>query len=105
MEHTNTTLTFSVNEKIKSLEQIRDKLQTSLYVYEKSQTNKNYNYKDYIRQIILYVASSNNLFDFGLTDIIIELNSIIISDLNKKSYRKIILDNKRKVEDLIQDLR
>ena len=93
-------IVLSLKEKIKSLEEIEKRLQTSLHVYEKAENDKRYDYKSYIYAIIIYVASIDSLFEYDLTNVIINLNSILISDFKKIQYRKIILDSKRLVDDI-----
>lgn len=93
-------IVLSLKEKIKSLEEIEKRLQTSLHVYEKAENDKRYDYKSYIYAIIIYVASIDSLFEYDLTNVIINLNSILISDFKKNQYRKIILDSKRLVDDI-----
>ena len=81
-------------ERIKCLEEIIKKNKKILYVFEQSQLpNSGYNYKVYVGGLILYVSSSNELFDGDLVNILINLNSIVGNDFDKNQLKRIVHEN------------
>lgn len=95
----------SNNEKIICLKDIRKRIVKSLYVYDQNQIPKsNYDYKIYIHGLLLYVASSNNLFNGELVSIVVNLNSILSNDFEKKQFKKIILECKNFIDYQIKQL-
>ena len=69
-------LKLSEKEKIFCLKDINKKLIRCLYIYEQEKEQiENYDYKNYLESIILYVHSSNQLFDGILMNVIINLNT------------------------------
>ena len=95
----------SNNEKIICLKDIRKRIVKSLYVYDQNQIpNSNYDYKIYIHGLLLYVASSNNLFNGELVSIVVNLNSILSNDFEKKQFKKIILECKNFIDYQIKQL-
>ena len=49
---------------------------------------------------LLYISSFNSLFNYELANIIVNLNSLLINDLNKTQIRKIVLECKHIVEEI-----
>lgn len=93
----------STNEKIVCLEEIIAKLKKVLYVYDKSQEpQSNYNYKVYCGGIIMYVSSSNILFDGELVSIVINLNTILTNKLDKGQIKKIVFESINYAEYLLK---
>lgn len=87
-------IVISLSEKIVCLDSIISKLKKILYVYDKSQEpNSSYNYKVYCGGVALYVSSSNMLFDGELVSIIVNLNSILNNDFDKKQIKKLVLES------------
>ena len=98
-------IALSNNEKIICLKDIRKRIVKSLYVYDQNQIpNSNYNYKIYIHGLLLYVASSNSLFNGELVSLIVNLNSILSNDFEKKQFKKIILECKNFIDYQITEL-
>lgn len=96
-------LKLSEKEKLFCLKDINKKLIRCLYVYEQEQENlEDYDYKNYLESIILYVHSSNQLFDGILMNVIINLNTLKENDFNKEQFKKIIFECKNYVDFLIQ---
>ena len=96
-------LKLSEKEKIFCLKDINKKLIRCLYVYEQEKEQiENYDYKNYLESIILYVHSSNQLFDGILMNVIINLNTLKENDFNKEQFKKIIFECKNYVDFLIQ---
>lgn len=92
----------SKEEKIKCLEEILLKLKKVLYVYDKSnEAESKYNYKVYCGGILIYISSSNYLFDGDLINIIIGLNAIINENLDKTQIKRIVFDCRNEVQSLI----
>lgn len=84
----------SQKEKIECINEIIKKLKKIIFVYEKSQeSNTTYDYKIYIKGLIFYISSANYLFDSKLISIIINLNSIILNNFNKKRLKSIVFDS------------
>lgn len=84
----------SLEEKIVCLESIISKLKKILYVYDKSQEpNSTYNYKVYCGGVALYISSSNMLFSGELISIIVNLNSILNNNFDKKQIKKLVLES------------
>lgn len=83
----------SVEEKIKCLDEIIAKLKKILYVYDKTfEPNSTYNYKVYCGGILIYVSSSNFLFDEELTNIVINLNAILTNKFSKSQIKRIVFE-------------
>lgn len=81
-------------ERIKCLEEIIKKNKKILYVFEQSQLpDSDYNYKVYVNGVILYVSSSNELFNGDLVNILINLNTIVGNDFSKEQIKKIVHEN------------
>ena len=80
----NFKVVLSINEKIICLEEIVSKLKKVLYVYDKSQEpDSTYKNRVYCGGIMMYVSSSNILFDGELVSIIININAILTNQLDK----------------------
>lgn len=95
-------LELSQEEKIKCIEEIIKKIKKILYVYEKSlDVDTGYDYKIYITGILFYVKSSDNLFSGDLISIMVNLNSILINNFEKKQLKKIVLETKNIAEYLL----
>jgi len=84
----------SYQEKIACLEEIISRLKKILYVYEKSiEPNSTYNYRVYCGGVLLYVSSSNMLFNGELVNIVVNLNTILTNDFEKKQIKKLVLES------------
>ena len=99
----NLAVILSQKEKLECLNEVIKKLKKIIYVYEKSQEeNATYDYKIFIRSLIFYVSSADNLFEGKLINIIINLNSIAINDFNKKQLKSIVFDMLNHAEYLLK---
>lgn len=91
-------VTFSDEERIKCLKEIISRVNKILYVYDKSMQDSKYDYKLFCGGILLFVASSNDLFNGDLlnTDITLKvnLNSIISKDLDKAQIKRLVFETK-----------
>ena len=86
-------VTLSLDEKIRCLEEIISKLKKVLYVYDKSfEKNSNYNYKVFCGGIMIYVSSSNVLFDGELVNIIVNLNAILTNNFSKNQIKRLVFE-------------
>ena len=86
-------IVISLSEKIVCLDSIISKLKKILYVYDKSQEpNSSYNYKVYCGGILIYVSSSNFLFDGELVNIVINLNAILTNNFSKNQIKRITFE-------------
>lgn len=94
------TLVLSTEEKRVCLRETNKKIKRILYVYEQSLKDTAYNYKSYVYAVILYISSFNSLFNYELANIVVNLNSLLINDLNKTQIRKIVLECKHIVEEI-----
>ena len=96
-------VTLSIEEKIKCLEEIRIKFKKILYVYDKSQeADSNYNYKVYCGGILIYVSSSNVLFEGELVNLVVNLNSILTNDFDKANIKRIVFESKNQIDHLLK---
>lgn len=96
----------SLEEKIRCLEEIENKLKKLLYVYDESQKpNSNYNYKVYIGGVIIYVSSSNMLFGGELVNIIVNLNAIMNNNFSKAQIKRIVFESKNYCQYLLTNYR
>lgn len=84
------------------LRSIRKRLVKSLYVYEESIENEDYDYKSYVNSVLWYVCSANELLNGEITSIVVNLNSIIKNDFDKKQFKKIILECKNFADYLLE---
>lgn len=89
----------SLDEKVKCLEEILNKVKKILYVYDKSlEPDSMYNYKVYINGIMLYVSSSNTLFEGELVSVIVNLNAITTNDFNKSQLKRLVFETRNTLE-------
>lgn len=87
-------LVLSKREKQKCLRAIIKKNNRILYTYEQTFIpDTGYDYKKYVKNIIRYVSSSNELFDGNLINILINLYSIAHNDLDKDELRRLVHEN------------
>lgn len=99
-------ITLSIEEKIKCLEEIISKLNKILYVYDKGQEpNSTYNYKVYCGGILIYVSSSNSLFNGELINIIVNINAIITNDFDKTQLKRVVFESKNYAKFLLDKYR
>lgn len=91
----------STQEKIACLKEILSKLKKVLYVYDKGLEDLRYNYKTFCGGILIYISSSNSLFEGELVNLVINLNAIISNDFDKKQIKRIIFECINQVEYLI----
>lgn len=99
----NFKVVLSINEKIICLEEIVSKLKKVLYVYDKAQEpDSTYNYRVYCGGIMMYVSSSNILFDGELVSIIININAILTNQLDKGQIKKLIFESINYAEYLLK---
>lgn len=83
----------SDKEKIFCLKEIIKKLKKILYVYDKSlEPNSTYDYKIYCGGVMIYVSSSNLLFDGELVNIVINLNAIMTNEFTKTQIKRIVFE-------------
>ena len=94
-------ISLSLGEKIKCLEEILSKFKKILYVYDKSQVDPNYNYKFYCDGILIFVSSSNMLFDNELVSVIVNLNAIVTNDFDKPTLKRLVFESKGQLEALL----
>ena len=89
----------SLDEKIKCLEEILGKLKKILYVYDKSQEpNSDYNYKIFCGGILIYVSSSNLLFNGELVSVVVNINAILTNNFDKPQLKRIVFESINQVE-------
>lgn len=92
----------SQDEKIKCLEEIIKRFKKILYVYDKSQEpDTKYNYKVFCGGILIYVSSSNLLFEGELVNVIVNLNAIINNDFDKAQLKRIVFESKNQLDYLL----
>lgn len=92
-------INLSMDEKIKCLEEILGKLKKILYVYDKSQEpNSEYNYKIFCGGILIYVSSSNLLFNGELVNIVVNINAILTNNFDKPQLKRIVFESINQVE-------
>ena len=92
----------SLEEKVKCLEEILNKLKKILYVYDKSlEPNSKYNYKVYCGGVLIYVSSSNLLFNGELVNIVININAILTNEFSKAQIKRIVFESKNFTEFLL----
>jgi hypothetical protein len=98
-------LILSSTEKLTCLKEIRKKNKRILYVYEQSlEPSSGYDYKVYIGALILYVSTSDTLFEGQLTNILINLKTIYDNELNKQQIRSLVHENTNKLNKMLKDL-
>lgn len=86
-------VTLTEKEKVVCLREIIKKLKKILYVYDKSlEPNSSYDYKIYSGGVMLYVSSSNMLFDGELVNIVINLNAILTNDFSKSQLKRVVFE-------------
>lgn len=100
---TNFKVIFTLDEKIKCLEEIIARFKKILYVYDKSQEEETkYDYKVYCGGILIYVSSSNMLFDGELVNVIVNLNAIINNNFDKAQIKRIVFESKNQLDHLLK---
>lgn len=105
MQNKENQLNLNLSDKEKSfcLKDINKKIIRCLYVYEQEQKCiQNYDYKTYLDSVILYVHSSNQLFDGILMNVIVNLNILRENNFNKEQFKKIIFECKNYIDFLIR---
>ena len=101
MQNKENQLNLNLSDKEKSfcLKDINKKIIRCLYVYEQEQKCiQNYDYKTYLDSVILYVHSSNQLFDGILMNVIVNLNILRENNFNKEQFKKIIFECKNYID-------
>lgn len=94
----------SLDEKIKCLEEILGKLKKILYVYDKSQEpNSEYNYKIFCGGILIYVSSSNLLFNGELVSVVVNINAILTNNFDKSQLKRIVFESINQVEYMLSE--
>ena len=84
----------SGDEKEICLQEIIKRLKKIIYVYERSQEpNSNYNYKVYCGGVLIYISSSNILFNGELVNIIVNLNAIMTYNFSKAQLKRIVFES------------
>ena len=84
----------SGDEKEICLQEIIKRLKKIIYVYERSQEpNSNYNYKVYCGGVLIYISSSNILFNGELVNIIVNLNAIMTNNFSKAQPKRIVFES------------
>ena len=87
-------VTLTNTEKAVCLQEIIKKLKKILYVYDKSlEPNSNYNYKVYCGGVLIYISSSNLLFDGELVNIVVNINAILTNNFSKTQIKKIVFES------------
>lgn len=93
-------------EKKKCLEEINKKLKKIIYVYEKGlEPESNYNYKIFCESVLLYVSSSNTLFNGELINIVVDLNTILTNEFEKKTIKKLVMEMINNIDYLYNKMR
>lgn len=93
-EEDNFKIVFTPEEKVRCLTEIIKKNKKILYVYEQSlKPDSNYNYKVYVHGLVLFISTSNELFNGALVNIIVNLCSILQNDLEKAEIKKLVFEN------------
>ena len=95
-------VTLSLEEKVKCLEEILSKLKKILYVYDKSMLpDSKYNYKIYYVGVLIFVSSSNLLFNGEFVNIVININAILTNEFSKAQIKRIVFETKNFTEFLL----
>jgi len=96
----------STDERIKCLEEILSRFKKILFVYDKSkEPDSEYNYKVYCGGILIYVSSSNMLFEGELVGVVVNLNAIINNDFDKAQIKRLVFETKNQIEFLLKKYR
>lgn len=96
-------LILSKKEKKKCLEQILKKNKKILYVYEQSLIpDTGYNYKSYLKGLIRYVSSSNELFSGELITVLVNFYSIFQNELEKDEIKRLVHENSNLLKFLLK---
>ena len=81
-------------ERIECLKEIRKRNKRILFVYEKSlEKNSNYDYLAYVRNVVMFVSTANELIEGKLASVKVNLCNILNNNLAKDDIRKIVLEN------------
>ena len=93
MEDIEFKVILSAKEKKFCLKEIIKKLKKILYVYDKSlEPESTYDYKIYCGGVMMYVSSSNLLFDGELVNIVINLNAIMTNEFSKPQIKRVVFE-------------
>lgn len=96
-------IVLSIDEKIACLQEILLRVKKILYVYDKSQEPESkYDYKIYLGGIMIYISSSNNLFNGELVNILVNLNAIAENDFTKAQIKRIVFESRNQLESMIE---
>ena len=92
----------TLEEKVKCLEEILAKVKKILYVYDKTlEPNSKYDYKVYCGGVLIYVYSSNLIFNGELVNIVINVNAILTNEFSKTQVKRIVFETKNFTEFLL----
>ena len=98
----NFKIVLSIDEKIKSLEELVVRLKKILYVYDRSlEPDSKYNYRIYCGGVAMYISSSNYLFNGELVSVVVNMTSILNNKLEKTQIKKLVFDSVNYVEFLL----
>lgn len=96
----------SGDEKEICLQEIIKRLKKIIYVYERSQEpNSNYNYKVYCGGVLIYISSSNILFNGELVNIIVNLNAIMTNNFSKAQLKRIVFESVNYAQYMLSECR
>lgn len=96
----------SGDEKEICLQEIIKRLKKIIYVYERSQEpNSNYNYKVYCGGVLIYISSSNILFNGELVNIIVNLNAIMANNFSKAQLKRIVFESVNYAQYMLSECR
>jgi hypothetical protein len=87
-------LFLSTEAKIDYLDRLVGKVFKILPMYEEKDPNINI----YIHGILISMNNANDLFDYALTDILIDVKSLYQTELVHKDFRKKVLDSATEIK-------
>lgn len=94
----------SEKERKACLVEIRKRIFKIIYVFEKTENGSpNYDYKKYVKNILRYVSSADELLDGELMNIKIHMNTLLQNDLIKSELKSIVFECENYINYLLRD--
>lgn len=85
------------------LEEIQKRIVRIIYVYEKSQVDENFNYKRYVKNLLIFITSADKILEGELVTVKVNLNSILMNNFNKQQLKTVVFECKNHIDYLLED--
>lgn len=98
-------LEINKKEQIRCLKKISKKIVRSIFIFEETIKNpQQYNYKEYVKNILIFIQSADKFFDGQLVDVKVGLSGVIDNDFDKQQYKAIVFECKNYIDYLLSKI-